>query len=72
MCINGHLFTFSEPIKVNQKETFNGRVYVEMFESGGISLYDYIMHFYVHLTEKNEMVNYKMSLVILITVFYHY
>ena len=47
-------------------------IYVKMIESGRISLYDYVMHFYAHLIKKNEMVNYKVSFVALIIVFYHY
>ena len=43
-----------------------------MIESERICLYDYVMHFYVYLTEKNEMVSYKISILTLIIVFYHY
>ena len=32
-----------------------------MTESGRVSLYGYVMHVYVHLTEKNEMLKYKIS-----------
>ena len=30
---------------------------VKMIESGRISLYDYVMHFYEHLMRKNEIVD---------------
>ena len=44
--------TFSMTKMGNQSETFNGSVYVKVTESGWISFYDYVMHVYVHLTEK--------------------
>ena len=42
----------------------------KMIENGRISLYDCIMHFYVHLIEilKNEVVKYKVSFVAVIIV----
>ena len=56
----------------NQSETFNGSVYVKIIESGRISLYDYVMHFNLHLMKKKEMVNYKLGFFALMFVFCHY
>ena len=64
--------TFFKPIMGNQQGTCNGSVYVDMIESGRISLYDHVMDLYVQLTENNEMVNYKISFIALIIVLYHY
>ena len=47
-------------------------IYVKMIESVRISLYDYVMHFNLHLMKKNEMVNCKVSFFTLMIVFYHY
>ena len=32
---------------------------MKLIESDRISLYDYVMHFYIHLLTKTEMINYK-------------
>ena len=39
---------------------------MKLIESDRISLYDYVMHFYIHLLTKTEMINYKVSFVALI------
>ena len=50
-----------------QLETFNWGVglymHVKIIKSDRFCLYDYIMHFILHLTEKNEMIYYKISFV---------
>ena len=43
-----------------------------MIATDRICLYDYVMIFYVYLIEKNQMVSYKISILTLVIVFYHY
>ena len=73
MCINEYLMTFFKPIMGKQLETFNLGVglciLVKVIKSDRICLYYFIMHFKLLLTEKNEMINYKISFVTLIFVF---
>ena len=53
MCINSCLMKFVKTIMGNQLETFNGNAYLKVIDSGRISLYGYVMHVDVHLTETN-------------------
>ena len=41
----------------------------KLFKSDRLCLFDYIMHFILHLTKKNEMIYYKISFVTLFLCF---
>ena len=66
--------TFSKPTKGDHYNTFNRSVYVKMIESDRIHLYDCVMNFKLHLTEKKKWLElrYKISFAILIFVFNYF
>ena len=44
--------TFFKTILWHQSETFKGSVYVKVIESSRISMDGFVVHVYVHLTDK--------------------